>query len=47
MLHHEVDGDVGFDMYQFYTQSSTAGPYYVIRTAGDPMTLAREATAII
>jgi putative ABC transport system permease protein len=47
VLHHELDGAAGFDLYRPYTQSSTGGPYYVIRTAGDPMAVARAATAII
>jgi putative ABC transport system permease protein len=47
VLHHELDGAPGFDMYRPYTQSSTGGPYYVIRTGGDPMAAARAATAII
>jgi putative ABC transport system permease protein len=47
VLHHELDADPGFDMYTPFTQASTAGPYYVIRTAGDPMAIARAATAII
>lgn len=46
-LHHELDGAPGFDIYRPFTQSSTAGPYYVIRTAGDPMTIARPATGIV
>jgi putative ABC transport system permease protein len=47
VLHHELDGEPGFDMYWPYTQVVTAGPYYVIRTAGDPMSIAVPATAII
>jgi putative ABC transport system permease protein len=47
VLHHELDGDGAFEVYRPYMQSSTAGPYYVIRTADDPMTIARAATAII
>jgi putative ABC transport system permease protein len=47
VLHHELDGDPGYDTYRPYTQSQTAGPWYVIRTSGDPMALARVATAII
>jgi putative ABC transport system permease protein len=46
-LHHELDGEAGFDVYRPHTQWSTAGPYYVIRTAGDPMTISREATTIV
>jgi putative ABC transport system permease protein len=45
--HHEIDGHAGFDVYRSYQQASSAGPYYVIRTAGDPMTIARAATAIV
>jgi putative ABC transport system permease protein len=47
VLHHEIDGNPGFDVYRSYQQASTAGPYYVIRTDGDPMTIARAATAIV
>ena len=47
VLHHELDGDPGFDMYRPYTQVLTAGPYYVIRTAGDPMAIAQPATRIV
>ena len=47
VLHHELDGDPGFDMYRPFTQATTAGPYYVIRTAGDPMAVAQRATAIV
>jgi len=47
VLHHELDGEPGFDMYRPYTQVTTAGPYYVIRTAGDPMSIAVPATAIV
>jgi putative ABC transport system permease protein len=46
-LQHELDGDPGFDMYWPFTQMGTAGPYYVIRTASDPMSIASAATAII
>jgi putative ABC transport system permease protein len=47
VLHHELDGAPGFDVYRPYTQTSTGGPYFVIRTAGDPMAVAREATTVI
>jgi putative ABC transport system permease protein len=47
VLHHELDGTSGMDLYLPYTQWRTAGPYYVIRTAGDPMSIANAATAII
>jgi putative ABC transport system permease protein len=47
VLHHEMDGAPGFDMYRPYTQAGAAGPYYVVRTAGDPMAIASAATAII
>ena len=47
VLHHELDGDPGFDMYRPYTQVLTAGPYYVIRTAGDPTAIAQAATRIV
>jgi putative ABC transport system permease protein len=46
-LQHELDGEAGFDIYRPYTQSGTAGPYYVIRTAGDPRAITKQATAII
>jgi putative ABC transport system permease protein len=47
VLHHELDGNPGFDVYRPYQQASVGGPYYVIRTSGDPLSLARAATAII
>ncbi len=47
VLQHELDAAPGFDLYRPFTQSATAGPYYVIRTAGDPTTVARAATTII
>jgi putative ABC transport system permease protein len=47
VLHHALDGEPGLDVYRPFTQASTAGPYYVLRTSGDPMRLARPATAII
>jgi putative ABC transport system permease protein len=47
VLHHQLDGTAGFDVYRSYRQATTAGPYYVIRTGGDPIAIAREATAII
>jgi putative ABC transport system permease protein len=47
VLHHELDGDPGLDVYRPFTQSSTAGPYYVLRTDGDPQGVARAATAVI
>jgi putative ABC transport system permease protein len=47
VLHHELEREPGFDIYRPYTQVSTAGPYYVIRTTGDPMSIARTATAIV
>jgi putative ABC transport system permease protein len=47
VLHHELDGDPGFDLYRPFTQTSTGGTFYVIRTAGAPEGLATEATAII
>jgi putative ABC transport system permease protein len=46
-LHHELDGEPSLDLYRPFTQSSTGGPYYVIRTGGDPMSIASAATAII
>jgi len=47
VLHHELDGDPGFDLYRAQAQVGTRGPYYVIRTRGDPMVIARAATAIV
>jgi putative ABC transport system permease protein len=47
VLHHELDGNAGFDVYRPWRQATVGGPYYVIRTSGDPMSIAREATAII
>jgi predicted permease len=47
VLHHELDGEPGFDMYRPFTQASTAGPYYVIKTRGAPLSIADTATAII
>jgi putative ABC transport system permease protein len=47
VLQHELDGSPGFELYRPYTQVTAAGPYYVIRTTGDPMTLATAATALI
>ncbi len=47
VLHHELDGDPGFELYRAQAQVGTRGPYYVIRTRGDPMVIARAATAIV
>lgn len=47
VLHHELDGEPGLDTYIPYTQERANGPYYVLRTAGDPTAIARAATAII
>jgi predicted permease len=46
-LHHELDGEASLDLYRPFTQSGTAGPYYIIRTSGDPMSIASAATAIV
>ena len=46
-LHHELDGEPSLDLYRPFTQSSTAGSYYVIQTGGDPMAIASAATAIV
>jgi ABC-type antimicrobial peptide transport system permease subunit len=46
-LQHELDGVASLDLYRPFTQSGTAGPYYVIRTSGDPMSIASAATAIV
>jgi predicted permease len=47
VIHHELDSEPGFEVYRPYRQASTAGPYYVVRTSGDPLTIARAATGII
>jgi len=47
VLHHELDAQPGFDIYMPATQVLTAGPYFVVRTAGDPMALAQCATALV
>ncbi|MYJ02748.1 MAG: ABC transporter permease [Acidobacteria bacterium] len=47
VLHHELDGEPGFELYRAQAQVGTRGPYYVIRTRGDPMIIARAATAIV
>jgi putative ABC transport system permease protein len=47
VLHHELDADPGFDVYIPGPQERTNGPYFVVRTAGDPMALAQEATQLV
>jgi putative ABC transport system permease protein len=47
VLHHELDGEPGMDTYIPFTQERANGPYYVLRTGGDPMRIAQAATAII
>lgn len=47
VLHHELDAAPELDIYRPHTQALTAGPYYLIRTANDPMAIARAATNII
>ena len=47
VLHHELDRDPGFDLYRAQVQVGTRGPYYVIRTRGNPMVIAGAATAIV
>jgi putative ABC transport system permease protein len=47
VLHQSLDGDPGLDVYRPYTQISTAGPWYVIRTSGDPSALAHLAPAVV
>jgi len=47
VLHRELDAAPSLDLYRTYTQVSPAGPYYVIRTDGDPRALARAAPAVI
>ena len=46
-VQHELDGDPGFDVYRPWTQVLTSGPYFVVRTSGDPMAIANEATALV
>jgi len=47
VLHHELDGAAGFDLYQSFTQASSGGAYYAIRTEGEPAGVLKPATAII
>ncbi|MCW5558081.1 MAG: FtsX-like permease family protein, partial [Verrucomicrobiae bacterium] len=47
VLHHELDAAPSLDLYYSYTQFSPGGPYYVIRTEGDPLSLAKAAPAVI
>jgi putative ABC transport system permease protein len=47
VLHHNLDARPGLEMYLPWTQSSTNGPYYVIRTTVDPNTVAGAATALV
>jgi putative ABC transport system permease protein len=47
VLHHELDAEPGFDAYMPATQERTNGPYFVVRTAGDPMALAQMATRLV
>jgi putative ABC transport system permease protein len=47
VLHHELDGDPGLDVYRPYTQGSTGGAYYVVRTSGDPRVIATAATTAV
>jgi putative ABC transport system permease protein len=47
VLHHALDGDPDLDLYVPFTQSSTGGPYYALRTVGDSLSVAKHATAII
>ena len=46
-LQHDLDAAPGFDLYLPFTQASTAGPYYVVRTKADPWSLANAATAVV
>lgn len=46
-VHHELDAAPGFDIYEPYRQVSATGPYYLVRTAGDPGALASKAPAIV
>lgn len=46
-VQHELDGEPGFDLYRPWTQVLTSGPYFVVRTNGDPMAIAKEATALV
>ncbi|MGD9904447.1 MAG: ABC transporter permease [Vicinamibacterales bacterium] len=47
VLHHELDAEPGFDAYMPAAQERTNGPYFVVRTAGDPMTVAAAATRFV
>jgi putative ABC transport system permease protein len=47
VLHHQLDGDPGLDVYRPSAQGPARGPYFVIRSSGDPSMLANAATAII
>ncbi len=47
VLQQALDGDPGYDVYRPHTQLSTAGPWYVVRTSGDPASLAHAATAVV
>ncbi|HEX2084350.1 MAG TPA: CU044_5270 family protein, partial [Solirubrobacteraceae bacterium] len=46
VLHHELDGGPGFDVYRYFAQAATNGPWYIVRTEGDPAALAAAATAV-
>lgn len=46
-VQHELDSDPGFDLYRPWTQVLTSGPYFVVRTTGDPMAVAKDATALV
>jgi putative ABC transport system permease protein len=47
VLHHELDAEPGFDAYMPAAQERTNGPYFVVRTAGDPMAVAQAATRFV
>jgi putative ABC transport system permease protein len=47
ILQHDLDAAPGFDLYMPFTQASTAGPYYVVRTRVDPWSLANAATGVV
>lgn len=47
VLHHELDGEPGFDAYMPAAQERTNGPYFVVHTAGDPMAVAQAATRLV
>lgn len=47
VIHHAVERGPEYDAYEPYLQTPTFGAFYVIKTAGDPWSIAGAATAII